>query len=414
MTHQPAIAANHPSAAPDDSTTGKHLPALDGVRGLALGLVLLRHLFVRNPFAGGSGPVMVVTRLFATGWVGVDLFFVLSGFLITGILYDTLHTPHFFRNFYARRALRIFPLYYGVIFTLVIVSLSMGHHWFLPGSLGLLTYTGTLHLQPTGPTDTAWINLTHMWSLQIEEQFYLVWPLTVFLLRSRRRIALVAFAGVTASLLLRCAMVGFGLWSRYLYCLYSWTPSRLDGLLLGAALAMLVRSSWRQRTLSAASPVFFAGAAVCLVSIFLIHLYAPEMNATVGIIAPLLYGVTFAALLAAALPVNGLPARLLSFAWLRFLGRLSYGIYVFHWLIHGMVDDRMHDWFAAHSASKLLGTVGPGMAELLLSVMVAWLSFHFFELPILGFKRFFAAERTQPRLRASAEMGSGFVPGSTQ
>ena len=397
----------HAPAAADDSTTGKHLPALDGIRGLALLLVLLRHLFVRNPFAGGTGPVMVVTRLFATGWVGVDLFFVLSGFLITGILYDTLQTPHFFRNFYARRALRILPLYYGVIAALMLVSLLLGYHWFLPGTLGLLAYSGTLHLQGTGPTNTPWINLTHMWSLQIEEQFYLVWPLTLFLLRTRRRIAIAALAGALGSLLLRCTMVGTGVWHRYPYCLYSWTPCRLDGLLLGAALAMSVRSAWRARTLRAAPGVLLAGSAVSLVSIFAIPLYAPEANALVGIAAPMLYGITFAALLACALPVAGLTAKVLSVAALRFLGRLSYGLYVYHWLLHGMVDDRVHAWFAMRSPSKLLGTVGPGSVELLLSIGIAWLSFHYFEAPILRFKRCFAATETQPLLRASAELGSG-------
>src|ERR1700755_727763 len=96
---------------PDESTTGKHIPALDGIRGLAILAVLYCHLFWSNPDPAGSVLVHFLARSREAGWIGVDLFFVLSGFLITGILYDTLSARHFFRNFYARRLLRIFPLY---------------------------------------------------------------------------------------------------------------------------------------------------------------------------------------------------------------------------------------------------------------------------------------------------------------
>jgi peptidoglycan/LPS O-acetylase OafA/YrhL len=93
----------------------RHIPALDGIRGLAISLVLLHHL----SYSGGLKPQLMVDKLFykATyvGWVGVDLFLVLSGFLITGILYDTREGQRFFRNFYARRSLRIFPLCYGYL-----------------------------------------------------------------------------------------------------------------------------------------------------------------------------------------------------------------------------------------------------------------------------------------------------------
>ncbi len=106
-----------PVSAPRDSL--KHIASLDGVRGLAIAMVLVNHLLWSSPTTG-SRVMDFVVKLRAAGWVGVDLFFSLSGFLITGILFDTLHTGSYFKNFYARRVLRIFPLYYGVVLLLLI------------------------------------------------------------------------------------------------------------------------------------------------------------------------------------------------------------------------------------------------------------------------------------------------------
>ncbi|MGC2512156.1 MAG: acyltransferase, partial [Acidobacteriaceae bacterium] len=109
MTQNPAVEVAGPSR--------RHVPALDGVRGLAILLVLVSHLMLFNDRTGSRvGDSLSALR--GLGWVGVDLFFVLSGFLITGILFDTLHDPHYFRSFYMRRFLRIFPLYYGFLFFL--------------------------------------------------------------------------------------------------------------------------------------------------------------------------------------------------------------------------------------------------------------------------------------------------------
>src|SRR5438105_167735 len=109
---QRLAAATSAHAAPALSDRSSHLPTLDGLRGIAILMVLFFHMTLLPP---ATAPDRLLARLMANGWVGVDLFFVLSGFLITGILLDAKGEPHFFRNFYARRTLRIFPLYYGVI-----------------------------------------------------------------------------------------------------------------------------------------------------------------------------------------------------------------------------------------------------------------------------------------------------------
>jgi peptidoglycan/LPS O-acetylase OafA/YrhL len=105
-----------------------HIPALDGVRGLAILLILFLHLLDSNPETG-SRFLNFVNHTIASFYFGVNLFFVLSGFLITGILLDTLHQPHFFKTFYIRRALRIFPLYYGVLVLLFLLTRPFHYVW---------------------------------------------------------------------------------------------------------------------------------------------------------------------------------------------------------------------------------------------------------------------------------------------
>jgi peptidoglycan/LPS O-acetylase OafA/YrhL len=218
-----------------------HLPVLDGVRGLAILLVLtfhfavmydceemLRHWWLR-PLAGG--------------WCGVDLFFVLSGCLITGILLDAKGGSHFFRNFYARRALRIFPLYYGFlvliflarpVFALssdALADMDRARSW-----LGL--YGQNVWLMFSGRWLPPLVN--HLWSLAVEEQFYLAWPFLVWLC-SRRRLAWVCGGVLAGCLALRVAMMLAGLDPMVAYV---FTLTRLDGFAAGGLVALALRGNF--------------------------------------------------------------------------------------------------------------------------------------------------------------------------
>jgi peptidoglycan/LPS O-acetylase OafA/YrhL len=226
--------------------------ALDGLRGLAILLVLCVH------FIGDAQPSSAIERavvkLANYGIWGVDLFFVLSGFLITGILYDAKGAPHYLRDFYARRTLRIVPLYYGVLFVLFVVLPSLPSVY--PSGLAesgqhqawLWSYGTNIYLALA----KAWAlpYVSHFWSLAVEEHFYLVWPLVV-LVATRRGLlrACVAISGL--ALALRCGLSLAGAGDVALVVL---TPCRLDALCIGAFLAIAVRSIGLERVARLARP----------------------------------------------------------------------------------------------------------------------------------------------------------------
>jgi peptidoglycan/LPS O-acetylase OafA/YrhL len=290
------------------------------MRGIAVLLVMVLHFALVEGATGAERLFFGVTRV---GWVGVDLFFVLSGFLITGILYDARGGAHFFRNFYMRRVLRIFPLYYAFLF-LVLVLLPIAR----PASAApagtqfwLWTYLSNVLFARVGwegmPGHT-----THLWSLAIEEQFYLLWPLALLvLLRVRRETALVIVVGLT---------LASGAWRGFLFAtgasvprLYNGFDTHADGLLLGCALALAGRAEWRR--LALAWPLAVA-------SLILAAALLPWRH-------PLVYagGLWFIAL-AATILIAAIASghavglvRLLQLAPLAWLGVISYGFYLWHY-----------------------------------------------------------------------------------
>jgi peptidoglycan/LPS O-acetylase OafA/YrhL len=196
--------------------SSQHLPALDGLRGIAILLVMAFHRVLLHP---GSLERSLLGRLGLCGWVGVDLFFVLSGFLITGILFDTKDRPDYFRRFYFRRTVRIFPLYYGFLLGVLGLGVALqatgrspfGWGDFWRNQLVLWTYTTNLAFAAAGEwyALAPMLTLTSLWSLAIEEQFYLVWPLLIR--RVSRRVGIgICLALVPACLVARWAALKAG------------------------------------------------------------------------------------------------------------------------------------------------------------------------------------------------------------
>ena len=299
----------------------KRITQLDGLRGVAVLLVLINHIGMPN-----------------FGRIGVDTFFVLSGFLITGILLDTREDPHWLRRFYIRRTKRIFPIYYA---TLLLIALAYPH------VTPLKTY---FFMANWNVTSVVW-GTQHFWSLSIEEQFYLGWSIMVWKLPPRT-LARIAIAGVVLDPFARFAME--------LYSIDYGFPTllRLDGLFLGSLIALSLRTNpqsinvklgWRLT-------MFFVPLALMLFhfrELWWLKLSLANL-ASAGI---LILGI-----------LGGM--RWLTFLPLRLLGRWSYGIYVYHLPLFCIFP--RNNWIE--------------IAEVLaITLVVSILSFEFFEKPIMNF-----------------------------
>lgn len=219
------------------SVVTTRLPALDGLRGIAVASVVLFH-FTR--------PLQFPDRLhslFAMGWTGVDLFFVLSGFLIGGILVDNKDSVNLWRVFYLRRAFRILPLYYFVLITFLIFGGTQLRNltWLMESPLPTWSYATFTQNFVTAATNNLGPNyMVATWSLAVEEQFYLFLPLVIRFVSARMLpwilAALILLAPITRVVL-------YHWFSKdHLFGAYVLMPCRMDSLLLGTSAALIFRS----------------------------------------------------------------------------------------------------------------------------------------------------------------------------
>jgi len=360
-------------------------------------MVLLLHFGGRPP-----GVPRILTAPFALGWSGVDLFFVLSGFLITGILIDTKPATNYFSSFYARRILRIFPIYFLCVLVYFHVALPMAHrygHWASFDNATEIWYWCYLSNWP-GALGWDHCLLGHFWSLAIEEQYYLVWPLVVFITK-RHWLPYVCLATIALSLGLRCVFQHYN--QLHPGFLYSLTPFRLEPLAYGSLVAIIVRDeTWRTRMRSHSRLV--AGAAfLLLVTVLLLARNAnrdSRLMTTVGFSAiAIIYSclVFFAYANAGSsvwLAVQLRRPTLMSF------GVYSYAMYVFHAPISAYQNATLLR-VAEHVPPKfhILLWVASKFVGVALSFAIALLSWHLIEKHFLKAKgRFEAHFRSEERL----------------
>jgi peptidoglycan/LPS O-acetylase OafA/YrhL len=358
-----------------------HIRALDGVRGLAIALVLLIHLLQSNDKPTGSLLINVILKVKQTGWIGVDLFFALSGFLITGILIDSLGEKHYFRNFYARRALRIFPLYYGVLLIIFLIlrpTWTDGRQFYL-----LLVYLQNTALWWHGSQPVLLQSLTgHLWSLAAEEQFYLIWPIIVVLVRDRRKLMWVAAGLVIAVPFFRTFLF---LHDVSYKVIYTSTFCRADSLLAGAWLALAARGELKDKLLRIA-PFTFSISLLCYITIGLKVGSFYWDNPLIATFGYTVLAVAGSSLIAMALRAGSRTGAVMDLSPLRWLGKYSYGIYI----IHPMIGFLYMPWIDRHIHGKAASHAAVFVAGLLVTLPVAWLSYNFYERRFLRLKRHFA------------------------
>jgi peptidoglycan/LPS O-acetylase OafA/YrhL len=361
----------------------KRLPALDGLRGMAILAVFFYHYAGGLPDRVPSGPLHLLGMVFAFGWSGVDLFFVLSGFLITGILYDTQHDPGYYRKFYVRRVLRIFPPFYFLAFIYLVLTPLVGAHWRWI-HLSYLFYLGFPFalIWPTLMQISPLVLTAHLWSLCAEEQFYLIWPWMVARLRNTAAILRGCLVAGILAVLFRIAIW----WSHWLSI--GWTHdflvSRMDTLALGAAIAILVRGPLQRRMLKWAPWTFLLAAggvvAMCAVRHTVNHFDA--LIATIGFsVIALAYG----AMLVLALRPGSWVEWVLSLKLLRIFGKYSYGMYLYDLPLTVVLSPR-REFFIARTHSYAAGSIFFLVFCLVLNLLVAGASFHLLESPIMRLK----------------------------
>jgi peptidoglycan/LPS O-acetylase OafA/YrhL len=354
----------------------RRLSQLDGIRGIAILLVVVWH-YLPCQVESQQRAVQVAMRALRLTWSGVDLFFVLSGFLIAGILLDNRDASNYYRVFYRRRVCRIFPLYFlvlGLFVCLSATSLGTDYRfaWLFANPMPLwsyATFSQNILMGINGNFGANWLAMT--WSLAVEEQFYLVIPLLVAIL-PRRGLLYLFLIAIAAAPILRATLPGF--WA------FVNTPWRADSLLSGACLAVLVR--WgpflafvrrHAQLVFGLFVLFLAGAAV--ITWRSPHVIAPLK----GLWLAALYSLFV--LLAVALP-EGRISRSLSNPLLVWFGTLSYGIYMFHQAVAGLLYGFIR---GSGPTIKTPTDVGITALAFVVTLAIASLSYYAFERPILRY-----------------------------
>jgi peptidoglycan/LPS O-acetylase OafA/YrhL len=352
-----------------------HYPTLDGLRGLAILLVVFYHNFD-----------FISYSIF--GWIGVDLFFVLSGYLITTILLNSLQSPGYLQNFFAKRILRIFPLYYLCLIIFLVILPSAGiykkelefytdnqaWYWFY-----LQNWLLSFRFPKTGNL------LNHFWSLAVEEQFYLIWPFIILWLRKPKKLMTFIFIVILLLLIVR-STVWMWHFPHFNYTtFYSFT--RIDGICIGCLIALIHKVNFD--FLRHKMAIFVTILAVMNFGFYFLNQYGEfPYLAFVGY-------TTFAGMFGLLVheSVTG-DTKFINFIFrqplLKFFGRISYGFYIFHWPIFVIAQPCFNDFFLkSANLSVNTSTMLASLAATLLAFTISVISYYTFEIRFLRLKEKF-------------------------
>jgi peptidoglycan/LPS O-acetylase OafA/YrhL len=382
----------------------RHIPALDGIRALAILLVVPHNVdLLRPPVPSVDYPAVLLLH---TGWIGVQLFFVLSGFLITGNLLDSRGSDNYFSAFFGRRALRILPLYFGVLISAFVIAPML---FTLPqplrATLSHQIWLWTFLTNWTEPFDGGVHGFGHFWSLAVEEQFYLLWP---FVVLACTPVTLLWACGiaVVVALITRAALIAMHAPHD---AIYMFTVCRMDALALGAAAAALIRIPAALERLQRATTWVVTATLLMLAATAAGTRGLAMYDVSTQTIGYTLLSAAFAFLvLLTVLPATGfssLVLRALACKPLRLVGRYSYGMYVFHL--------PLHVFFGAALLYHLVPRPSP-TASLVYSILFTAAVFLLAALSYELFERRFLSLKTRLRPKQSGDERLGLAQnGST-
>ena len=356
-------------------TTRSYYPALDGLRGVAILLVIVYHNFG-------------FINQFYFGWIGVDLFFVLSGFLITDILINTVGQPNFFLNFYMRRVLRIVPLYYlSLVFFIIIYPLfftSPNFSYYQQNQFSLWIYLQNW-LYIFNPNNDVTI-LHHFWSLAVEEQFYLLWPITILWIRKPKWLIAILGIALISVIVLRYIVWEFKIENFAYFNFY--TFSRIDGICIGSMLALIVRIN--KNFIGTYQTIIVIGLALFNFLFFFLNRSKSYSLPYLAIAGYTTFAVILAILVYEAILQKN---RWINFIFtnriLIFFGKLSYGLYVYHWPIYLILQKPIGIFFRK-SFPFLPHAISVSIALSVIAVIISWASYHSYEKYFINMKKKFS------------------------
>ena len=365
---------------------------LDGLRGIAVVLVMALHIFKRAAYFTEHPVLETITQFTTVGWVGVDIFFTLSGFLITSILLKSKTEEHYFRNFYVRRALRIFPLYYAAIGFVLLFAPKVEPEFTAQLNTALpimLLYQQNWALLFKGFYITQYLGIT--WSLAIEEQFYFIWPFVVYKL-NKEQLVKASIGYIAVSMVAR--ILGTLLWpdvSQASTFFYYTSFARFEEMLFGGLLAVFLTYDGSHEKVRRYALPLFVVAFVVFIALHILSLPGsphPEHSS----VPLMLGGYTTAALFSLGLigvfvthPPENILRRIFQNPILTFLGKYSYSIYLFHMtatliLLDVFWHSELRGWkpFVLYPIATYVASIG-----------IALLTWNLLEKHMLSLKKYF-------------------------
>lgn len=367
-----------PSATEHDR---KFILSLEGIRGYAFLAVFFAHYFLpwtlrnQHDFVFGTWTVLRAIAYFA-----VPIFFVLSGYLIGGILYDTRQREGYFKVFYLRRALRVLPIYYLALIVIACVDVQFRFH------LDHRFWAHFFYIQNLLPNmPKFWfespVAMAHLWSLAVEEQFYLLWPLVVWLFPQRRRLMVVVsvLIGVCWALRLAAPLLS---WTPFQ--MFYLTPTRADAIMFGVLLSLLRGSSFLEKVKPLAKWFALAGVLVVAVRAGMGYGWADDYVGT-EIVLPLL-NLTALATIMAVIEQGSWLNRVCSKTWICWIGSRSYSLYIIHYMFYQWYRNTLLLGLSNHMRRSVAVLIG-ALIVLALTFVLSMLSYRYLEAPAMRLKK---------------------------